>query len=72
MGVKQGRRKDEYMGCLWSWPLSLPLVVNLLELLRSFVKCESELPAQGQSGNFICEQSLRGHFPRVSSIGPWL
>lgn len=51
---------------------SLLLVVNLLELLRSFVKCESELPAQGQRGKFICVQSLRGYFPCMSPIGPWL
>ena len=71
MGVKQGRRKEEYMGCLWSWPRSLLLVVNLLELLRSFVKCESELPAQGQRGKFIREQPLRGYFPCMSPTGPW-
>ena len=71
MGVKQGRRKEEYMGCLWSWPRSLLLVVNLLELLRSFVKCESELPAQGQRGMFIREQPLRGYVPCMSPTGSW-
>lgn len=45
--MKQGREENEYRRMFWSWPLLKPLVLDPLELLRSFMTNGETLSTSG-------------------------